>query len=227
MGQLWRHLGLASLVGLAALGGLLILDPLLASLLPSHNPDAAIWLATGLAAAGGGLALSWQTGRQPRRLLLGAAVGAGVFLVLLGAIQAYVGAGAGGAYHPTLGAEVPMNGSWEPSEVAQVLEAGGYRVVTANEAVVEAERSEEGMTTWLQLRPAATGTAGPNGTDVVLTLHHRPTEALPTSTAASTWMETHRDDGDGRLAGLLVNLQLGLGWEPVAPPTYDKDLAVG
>lgn len=226
MRQGWRTFGLSALIGVAALGVLVLVGVVLTPLIPRINPDVLIGSTAVLAALAGALAVAWQGGPGIGRRLFGAAAAAGIFLLALGGIQAYIGTTMGSAYHPSLEAEIPMNGTWAPSAAAEALEAQGYEVVAADPAGVDAVRSEAGIETQVRLRPSAGSAAGPNGTDVVMTTRNSPTGGLGSSTAASAWMETHRDQADERLAVLVVAMQVGPGWEPVAPPTYEKHLAV-
>lgn len=225
MRSVWKPLVVAGIAGGVALLLIGIAD-LLQPGTAGVNTDTVLWLGAILAGVGGAGALAWQTEAGPRRMAMGAAVGAGAFLVLLGLTQPLVGHDAASGYQPSLQAEVPMNGTWTPGLAAETLELHGYEVLRSDRDVVEAHRDEGGLATHVWLRPSMPGQEHADGTDVVLTTRNGPTHGLTTSTAASLWMESGREAVDVRLAGVIIPLQVNLGWEPVTQPTFEKDLAV-
>ncbi len=227
MPSVWRPLVVAAAAGGVALLLIATVELVLQPGASGVDPGTVLWLGAILAASGGAGALGWQTDAGPRRVALGAAVGAGAFLVLLGVTQPLVGVDSDHGYHPSLQAEVPMNGTWAPDRAAETLELQGYEILRSDGEAVEAHRSGGGLETHVWLRPSTPGHGHVDGTDVVLTTRNGPTHGLTTSTSASTWMEANQDAVDERLAGLIVPLQVNLGWEPTAQPSYEKDLAVG
>lgn len=227
MGPMWKPLVVAGIAGGLTLLLIGLIEILLQPAAGGVEPGTVLWLGAILAATGGAGALGWQSDAGPQRLAMGAAVGAGAFLVLLAVTQPLVGHGTEHGVRPSLQAEVPMNGTWTPDLVAETLELQGYEVLRSDRDVVEAHRSDQGLWTHVWLRPSVPDQGHPNGTDVVLTTRNGPTRPLATSTAASTWMESNREAVDERLVGVIIPLQVNLGWEPTAQPTYEKDVAVG